>query len=223
MRLLSNLAPNIAFPQPEQLMHAPRWVVVAVALTPALTFAQQFTGSHQVATIPAPLIIERDGKIFQAVEARVGDDLFISGQPTEAGIRSLHDQGVTTIVNLRTPPEMQHVPFDEAALASQLGMTYVYLPVRGNDEFPYAPATVDKFADALRQAKGKVLLHCTVAWRASHLWAAYLIAKRGVSVDSALANARAINLMDDHHPAGGGKMPVEEFLGRSLQRAGGPQ
>lgn len=194
-----------------------RRLLIAFALVPTSAFAQQFTGSHAVSTIPAPVVIEREGTAFQAVEARVGDDLFISGQPTEAGIRALHDQGVTTIVNLRTPPEMQRVPFDEAALAAQLGMKYVYLPVRGSGDFPYSPATVEKFAEALRQANGKVLLHCTVAWRASHLWAAYLIAKRGVAEDSALANARAINLMDDHHPAGGGKMPVEEFLGRPLR------
>ena len=42
----------------------------------------------------------------------------------------------------------------------------------------------------------KILLHCTVAWRASHLWAAYLIKDRGVAIEPALANARAINLMD---------------------------
>jgi uncharacterized protein (TIGR01244 family) len=197
-------------------MISSRLVVFALAITPTVTLAQRFTGSHQVASIPAPVILERGGQTFQAVEARLGDDLFISGQPTEAGIRALHDQGVTTIVNLRTPAEMQHVPFDEAALTAQLGIRYVYLPVRGDTAFPYTPATVDKFAEALRDANGKVLLHCTVAWRASHLWAAYLIAKRGVSVDSALANARAINLMDDHHMSG--KQPVEEFLGRPVHQ-----
>jgi uncharacterized protein (TIGR01244 family) len=129
----------------------------------------------------------------------------------------LRAKGVTTVVNLRTPEEMQRVGFDEEALVKQLGMRYVYLPVRGNGEYPYAPETVTKFADALRQADGKVLLHCTVAWRASHLWAAYLIAKRGVAEDSALANARAINLMDDHHMSG--KQPVEEFLGRPLRHS----
>ena len=200
-------------------MHRRRWLVVALAVMPATVSAQRFTGTHDVARIPAPIILERDGKTFQAVEARVGDDLFISGQPTEAGLRALHDEGVTTIVNLRTPQEMQRVPFDEAKLAAQLGINYVYLPVRGDSAFPYTPQTVDKFADALRQSKGKVLLHCTVAWRASHLWAAYLIAKRGVPEASALANARAINLMDDHHM--GGKQPVEEFLGRPLHPASG--
>ena len=192
-----------------------RWFfLVAPAFAPVCLSAQQFTGSHRVSALPAPVILERGGSSFQAVLARVGDDLYIAGQPTEQGLRDLRAHGVTTIVNLRTPEEMQHVSFNEAALAKQLGMKYVYLPVRGNDQYPYAPSTVNAFADALRDANGKVLLHCTVAWRASHLWAAYLISKRGVAEDSALANARAINLMDDHHMAA--KQPVEEFLGRPL-------
>jgi len=65
------------------------------------------------------------------------------------------------------------------------------------------------------------LLHCTVAWRASHLWAAYLI-DRGIPVDSALANARAINLMDDHRMGSNGRQPVEDFLGKSLPTLGHP-
>lgn len=63
---------------------------------------------------------------------------------------------------------------------------------------------------------------CTIAWRASHLWAAYLIKERGVPVDAALANARAINLMDDHRMGPGGRQPVEDFLGRVLPTIGHP-
>jgi len=114
------------------------------------------------------------------------------------------------------------VGFDEAALAAQLGMKYVYLPVRGDTKFPYSPETVSKFADALKSADGKVLLHCTVGWRASHLWAAYLIQERSVPVDEALANARAINLMDTMRMGNGGRQPVEEFLGRTLPTLGKP-
>jgi uncharacterized protein (TIGR01244 family) len=200
-------------------MPALRSAFAALILAPVVSSAQQFTGTHHLDAIPAPVILERGGNTFQAVLARVGEDLFIAGQPTEQGLRNLRAQGVTTVVNLRTPEEMQRVGFDEAALAAQLGMKYVYLPVRGNAQYPYAPSTVTQFADALRQANGKVLLHCTVAWRASHLWAAYLMTNRGVAEDSALANARAINLMDDHHMTGSAKLPVEEFLGRSLHHA----
>ena len=79
--------------------------------------------------------------------AKVGDDLFITGQPTEAGLREMQKRGVTTVVNLRTPPELARIGFDEPALIQQLEMTYVYLPVRGDTTYPYSPATVKAFGD----------------------------------------------------------------------------
>jgi uncharacterized protein (TIGR01244 family) len=185
--------------------------------------AQQFTRPGAIGTLSAPVILDPTNK-FKNAYAHVGDDMFIAGQPTEAGLRELKALGVTTIVNLRTPTEMAKVNFDEAALARELGMTYVYLPVRGDTLFPYTPAAVTKFAEAVSHAKGKVLLHCTVAWRASHLWAAYLIDARNVDVETALANARAINL-DDADPMmlDKGPQPVEEFLGRRLPTLGHPK
>jgi len=149
------------------------------------------------------------------------EDIFVTGQPTERALRELRAQGVTTVVNLRTPEEMtRNVPFDEPALVKELGMRYVFLPVRGTSEYPYAPATLAQFAEAVRTANGKVLLHCTVAWRASHLWAAYLIKDRGIPVESALANARAINLMDEHRMGPNGRQPVEDFLDQALPTLG---
>jgi uncharacterized protein (TIGR01244 family) len=174
---------------------------------------QHVIGAHPDHSIPAPVVLESKG--FQAVIARVGTDLYISGQPTADALRQLRDRGVTTVVNLRTPEEMASIGFDEAAEVAKLGMKYVHLPVRGTPDMPYSPATVEQFSRALAGATGGVLLHCTVAWRASHLWSAYLIHDRGMPVDSALAQGRAINLMDDHHMTTG-RQPVEDFLGRDL-------
>jgi protein tyrosine phosphatase (PTP) superfamily phosphohydrolase (DUF442 family) len=114
---------------------------------------------------------------------------------------------------------MAKVPFDEAAVVKSLGMRYVYIPVRGNAEFPYSPDALKSFAAAMTDAKGKVLLHCTVAWRASHMWAAYLIQYRNVPVATALAQTRSINLMDDMR-SDGDRQPVELFLGRSISELG---
>jgi uncharacterized protein (TIGR01244 family) len=184
--------------------------------------AQHLTGPHPTGAMPAPVALETHGQ-FQEKFARVGDDVFISGQPTEQALRDLRAQGVTTVVNLRTPEEMStRVSFDEAALIKNLGMEYVYLPVRGNAEFPYSPETVKSFAAVMSGAKGKVLLHCTIAWRASHLWAAYLIQYRDVPVATALQQARMINLMDDMR-MDGDRQPVEAFLGRSLPEVGHPK
>lgn len=178
--------------------------------------AQAAGGTGPATTVPWPAAIDTAG-LYRAAAARVGDGLFITGQPTEAALRALRAQGVTTVVNLRTPMEManrQAVPFDEAALLAELGMTYVHLPVRGDGAYPYAPATVDAFARALADAKGKVLLHCTVAWRASHLWSAYLVRHRGLPVAEALRHGEAINLTG--YRGGPGRQPVEHFLDRDL-------
>lgn len=193
---------------------SPIFALCLALASPAFTAAsaQHILGSGTLASVPAPVSLDTTGR-FRAAFSRVGDDVFIAGQPTEKGLRELHDQGVTTVVNLRTPPEMAQVGFDEAALAKELGMEYVYLPVRGSGDYPYSPETVKKFAEAMTHTKGKILLHCTIAWRASHLWAAYLIADRGVPVDSALKNAESINLMGH---MSSGVQPVEEFLGRRL-------
>jgi uncharacterized protein (TIGR01244 family) len=196
-------------------------IVSALFAAPSLGAAQSFTRPAKISAVAAPVIMDSTG-LFQARFARVGEDVFVAGQPTERALREMHDQGVTTVVNLRTPEEMTRIGFDEPAVVAELGMRYVYLPVRGNAEFPYSPETLQKFAEAVRTANGKVLLHCTVAWRASHLWAAYLI-DRGVPVDSALANARAINLMDTHRMGNSGRQPVEDFLDRSLPTLGRPR
>ena len=194
----------------------------ALALAPQITLAQQFTRPASSTVVPAPVILDTTG-LFLERAARVGEDMFVTGQPTERALRELKAQGVTTVVNLRTPEEMtKNVPFDEPALVKELGMRYVFLPVRGTTEYPYAPATLAQFAEAVRTANGKVLLHCTVAWRASHLWAAYLIRERGIAIDSALANARAINLMDEHRMGSNGRQPVEDFLDQALPMLGHP-
>jgi uncharacterized protein (TIGR01244 family) len=196
-------------------------ILGVLAVAPRAVESQQFTRRAPITTVSAPVLLDTTG-LFQERAARVGEDVFVTGQPTERGLRELKAQGVTTVVNLRTPEEMtRNVGFDEPALVKELGMRYVYLPVRGTAEYPYSPATLAKFAEAVSSTNGKVLLHCTIAWRASHLWAAYLI-ERGLPVDTALANARAINLMDTHRMGSNGRQPVEDFLGQVLPTLGHP-
>ena len=171
--------------------------------------------------VPSPVVLANTG-LFQDKYASVGDDMFIAGQPTEKALRDLRAKGVTTVVNLRMPEEMARVGFDEAALLKELGMRYVHIPMRGTAENPYGPKELDTFAAAMSSADGKVLLHCTIAWRASHLWAAYLIRERKVPVMEALTQARQINLMDDMRMGNGPTQPLEGFLGRPVPEMGHP-
>ena len=197
----------------------------AAAVTLAFSFAvpagaQSIVGKGKTGSVPNPVTIDPAG-LFQAKFVSVGDDMFIAGQPTEKALRDLRAKGVTTIVNLRMPEEMSRVGFDEAALAKELGIRYVHIPMRGTPENPYGPKQLDTFAEAMASADGKVLLHCTVAWRASHLWAAYLIRERKVPVATALEQTRQINLMDDMRM--GDQQPLEGFLGHVVPEMGHPK
>ncbi len=168
----------------------------------AMTMAAVVAGAET--TMPEQL--EPEG--FREVLVVTGD-VFIAGQPTPEGLERLHEAGVTTVINLRTDQEMDNrdvVPFDEAALVERLGMRYVHVP-SGGPETPYSPEMVARVAAALESADGKVLLHCTVAWRASHLWTAYLHRYRDLPLEEAVQHGRAINL---------GTLPLEGFLGEPL-------
>ena len=130
----------------------------------ALTFscavpagAQSIVGKGKTGPVPNPVILDPTG-LFQAKFASVGDDMFIGGQPTEKALRDLRAKGVTTIVNLRMPQEMARVGFDEAALARELGMRYVHIPMNGTPDNPFGPKALDTFAAAMASADGKVLL-----------------------------------------------------------------
>ena len=158
-------------------------------------------------SVPMPVLQATDE--FREILVRVGDDLYIAGQPTEQGLRDMAAAGVTTVVNLRTDQEMDNrdvVPFDEAALVDSLDIRYVHVPSGGPDT-AYAPDMVAQFDEALRAAKGGVLLHCTVAWRASHLYTAWLYRYGGLTLNEAVEHGRAINL---------GQLPLEGFLDERL-------
>jgi uncharacterized protein (TIGR01244 family) len=167
------------------------------------------TGDAVATAEPLPEKLEVEG--FQAVLARTGD-VYVSGQPSREALDWLQSRGVTTVVNLRTQPEMDdrdRVPYDEAAALDSLGIEYVHIPLGGEDA-PYTPEAVERFAEAVDAAEGKVLLHCTVAWRASHMWVAYLVRHRGMELDEAIAHGEAINL---------GTPPIEGLLGAELTYA----
>lgn len=201
------------------LLRSTAVAVLAFSLA-ARVDAQSIVGKGRTGSVPNPSTLD-PADLFQAKFVSVGDDMFIGGQPTEKGLRELRAKGVTTIVNLRMPDEMTRVGFDEAALAKELGIQYVHLPMSGSPENPYGPKALDAFAATMASAEGKVLLHCTIAWRASHLWAAYLIRDRNVPVTTALAQARQINLRDERPMSA--QQPLEGFLGRVVPEMAHPK
>ena len=146
-------------------------VALAVVLTISVTFpasAQSIVGKGKTGPVPNPVNLDATG-MFQAKFVSVGDDMFIGGQPTEKALRELKARGVTTVVNLRMPEEMAQVGFDEAALAKELGIKYVHIPMRGTAENPYGPKELDAF---------------TRRWRPRMAWCSCTARSRGGRVIS---------------------------------------
>lgn len=173
-----------------------------------IAFALLTVSSAAIADEAQPIPKKVDATGFRDMLAQTGD-VYISGQPSIEGLERMAKDGVKTVVSFRTPREMNNreiVPFDEAAKAAELGMTYVNIPL-GGDEHPYSPEALAKFAEVMDKASGKTLVHCTVGWRASHAWAAYLVKYKGMDINEAAAHGRAANM---------GVPPMESLLGGEI-------
>lgn len=182
-------------------------LVVAVVSTVLPVLANEARAEAAIEPLVEPQMLDATG--FQDILVRVAPKVYLAGQPSEAGLESLRERGVVRVVNLRTHEEMENrniVPFDERDKLAQLGIEYVHIPLGGPDT-PYSPSAIDELAQAMSGAQGDVLVHCTVAWRASHLWAAYLVRDHAYSVAEAVALGKQINM---------GGYPFAEFLGREI-------
>ena len=119
------------------------FLAVAALAFAAPAFAQDAVKFPEKLTTPG----------FQAVIADVGP-AYIAGQPSEQALRDLAAKGVTTVISLRTQGEMDNrkaVPFDEAALTKELGLTYVHVPP-GRPDPPDTPCPLNTTA-AYRQQR----------------------------------------------------------------------
>lgn len=113
-------------------------------------------------------------------------DLISAGQPSAQQLRDAAANGITTVIDLRRADEDRG--YDEAALAEQLGLRYVHLPIAGPSDITEANArTLDRL---LKQDGGKTLLHCASANRAGALLSVIEARVNGVAVDDALKLGR---------------------------------
>lgn len=142
--------------------------------------------------ITFPVKVDRQG--FLAGIWDVGA-AYVSGQPTEDAFRELAKEGIKTVICVRGTAEMDDrtvVTFDEAALLRELGINYVHIPMGTDAE--YNPTVITRFAEAFEKADSKVLLHCTVAWRASYVWSTYLHVRKGMPFEQAVKVGSAMNI-----------------------------
>jgi uncharacterized protein (TIGR01244 family) len=192
-------------------------LVTRLALTGVLVLPLAANSEVQVIPGVADLKIDTEGEPLsvseiEGVERNLYLDgrVYIGGQPLQEALESFRKFGVTAVVNLRTPTEMEdrdRVPYDEAAAVVELGMEYVWIPL-GGENHPYNSEAVDRFARVLAEHDGPVLVHCTMGWRAAYLWVAYLVRDHGFSIEAAQARGEEIAIPPN---------PLEGFLSRPMK------
>ncbi len=130
-----------------------------------------------------------------ATEFHADGDVLVGGQPSADQLRELADRGVTMVINCRTPTEGSGLGFSEAALAKKLGITYVEIPLGGNEG--YGTEDVESLSAALadRSGDGATLLHCASGGRAAQLWLAHLVTKEGMTLEAAQDHLRAVGVL----------------------------
>ena len=112
----------------------------------------------------------------------VSGDMLIGGQPTEAALINLADEGYTTVITARGDGE---ISWDEKAFVDSLGMRYVSIPMPGPD-YAITDEHIARFDDVIRTSDGPIVFHCGSGNRAAGLWGAWLVEKEGLSPEKAL-------------------------------------
>lgn len=118
--------------------------------------------------------------------------LVTGGQPSAADLRQLREAGGGVVLDLRDPMEPR--PMDEAALARQLGLEYVNVPVSAgtlND------ATLDRILEVVRGAAAAgqtVFVHCASGNRVGGALLPHLILDHGLEEEDAVGQAMRVGL-----------------------------
>ncbi|MGL5836646.1 MAG: protein tyrosine phosphatase family protein [Waterburya sp.] len=122
---------------------------------------------------------------LQQIEAYlpISPTLATSGQPTTEQFADILSEGYSLIINLATPASSNWNP-DEPAIAQNLGMEYVGIPI------DWESPTLNHFeqlADLLDQnPQRKIWVHCAKNMRVSAMIYLYHRLRKGYSEDTAL-------------------------------------
>lgn len=125
---------------------------------------------------------------------------FVLGQPDAAQLAGLKNAGVTGVLNFRKEAELKG--FDEKDAAGQHGMEYCSIPYNGAGEL--TDAVFESGREVLKKAKTQkqvIALHCRSGNRVGPVWAAYRVLDEGVGMEQAIAEAKAMQMVDPAYEA----------------------
>lgn len=120
----------------------------------------------------------------------INDRLTISGQPTEAQLRAVADEGYEIVINLALHNHPRYSLPDEAGLVKSLGMTYIHIPVQFD-----APGENEllAFFEAMETHEDRKLhIHCSLNKRATVFLGLYRMIKLGQTEADAFETMRSV-------------------------------
>jgi uncharacterized protein (TIGR01244 family) len=131
---------------------------------------------------------------------RLTDRVAVSDAPTEDDLRTAAREGFHTIIDLRADGEPHPrglAPWKEARLATEIGVAYRQIPV----EPPRLTNRLgDQIRQAVREATGPVLLHCTTGRRSGVCGLLVVACDERLTVASCLERGAAFGLDFDGMP-----------------------
>ena len=176
-------------------------ITLMVILMILLTFDQILSNTNSDIVdlkIDSPILIDSSVFLYQA------GDFFLGGQPEMETLDTLVSLGVTLIINIRTEQEVnfqKSTGYDEESYVIKKGLDYIHVPIGG--VAGYTPEAINAINNSIKLTKGKVLIHCRSAGRATLAWMAWLIRYNNYSIDDAVDLGKMARFT----------FPLEELLG----------
>lgn len=127
---------------------------------------------------------------------KLSDHISVGAQPSEEQLRKMAEEGIKTVVNLRTAGEEDQPfsPEEEGERVRALGMEYLHIPVSSKE--PRAEQ-VDQFRVEVPQLPGPVFVHCAKGKRAGAFAMMHQAVEAGWSGDETLEKAEQMGFECD--------------------------
>jgi protein tyrosine phosphatase (PTP) superfamily phosphohydrolase (DUF442 family) len=121
---------------------------------------------------------------------QVSPGVVTGGQPTHEDLERFRAAGGSSVVDLRDPMEPR--PLDEPAVAAELGLEYINIPVSSGS---LTDQTLERVLDVLRSAgKRTIFVHCGSGSRVGGALLPYLMLDLGLNEEDAVGEAMRMGL-----------------------------
>ena len=136
---------------------------------------------------------------------KISDQVVVAGQPSEAELRQIADEGFKSVINLRHENEedLPMTPQEEGEKVRSKGMEYLHIPVSISEESArdgdnYGFELVDRFREQLHKMPKPVFVHCKKGKRSGAFVMMDMAVKQGWSGDETLRKAEEMGFECDN-------------------------